>query len=133
MDTSTTFADNLKLPIHRWYRYTAGYSGQWAEDVIRQDYERKGKPKGYEVLDPFAGSGTTMLAADQTGVASLGFESHPLVNRIDAAKLSWNTDALAFAAKGREIAGLAMSIDEPLYEYPPPCGEMLQPGELAGN
>lgn len=130
MDTSTTFADNLKLPIHRWYRYTAGYSGQWAEDVIRQDYERKGKPKGYKVLDPFAGSGTTMLAADQIGVASLGFESHPLVNRIDAAKLSWNTDVLAFAAKGQEIADLAMSIDEPLYEYPPLVEKCYSPENL---
>ncbi len=25
-DYSATFADNMSLPIHKWYRYTAGFS-----------------------------------------------------------------------------------------------------------
>ena len=25
--TSSTFEDNMKLPIHRWYRYTATLNG----------------------------------------------------------------------------------------------------------
>ncbi|MFO1371981.1 MAG: DNA methyltransferase [Candidatus Competibacteraceae bacterium] len=30
------------------------------------------------VLDPFAGSGTTLLAAEAAGVLAYGYESHPL-------------------------------------------------------
>jgi hypothetical protein len=33
-DTSSTFTDNMKLPVHRWFRYSAGFSAQWVESVI---------------------------------------------------------------------------------------------------
>lgn len=130
-DTATTFMDNLKLPIHRWYRYTAGYSGQWAEDVIQNEYMAAGKAEGYTVLDPFAGSGTTMLAADATGVRSLGFEAHPLVNKIAAAKMSWDTDPLAFSDLAHRIAEQAKEIVEPLYEYPAIVNKCYSPENLA--
>ena len=29
--TSTTFVDNMKLPIHRWFRYSAGFSAEWVK------------------------------------------------------------------------------------------------------
>lgn len=116
--TTTTFIDNLKLPVHGWYRYTAGFSAQWAESVIESEHMRVGGDDSFKVLDPFAGSGTTMLAADQVDVSSIGFESHPLVNEIAAAKLAWDTDAEAFAQKGKAIADLAASISDPMYEYP---------------
>jgi len=28
-DYSATFADNMSLPVHRWFRYTAGFSAAW--------------------------------------------------------------------------------------------------------
>lgn len=79
---------------------------------------RTGGKDDFTVLDPFAGSGTTMLAADQIGVSSIGFESHPLVNEIAAAKLAWDTDPEAFAQKGKSIANIAAGITDPMYEYP---------------
>jgi DNA modification methylase len=85
-DRSGTFADNMKLPIHRWFRYSAGFSAEWAKSVIEQ---AKTGPE-LTVLDPFAGSGTTLLAAEHAGVASYGLESHPFVVRIAAAKLLWH-------------------------------------------
>lgn len=129
--TDTTFLDNLKLPVHRWYRYSAGYSGEWAEAVIRREHRAKGKPAGYTVLDPFAGSGTTMLAADMARVRSIGFESHPLVNKIAAAKLSWDADAEVFAGLAKRIAELADTIDEPMYDYPAIVGKCYSPENLA--
>lgn len=118
MNVTTTFVDNLKLPIHRWYRYTAGFSAQWAEETIAQEYNKANRPSEYMVLDPFAGSGTAMLAADQVGVSSVGFESHPLVNKIAATKLAWDTDPESFAKKAKSIAQLALTINEPIYKYP---------------
>ena len=81
-----TFVDNLKLPIHRWFRYSAGFSAKWVESVLKDK-------KSLNVFDPFAGSGTTMLAADAMGVPSVGTESHPFVKRVANAKLSWNFEA----------------------------------------
>lgn len=80
---SGTFLDNMKLPIHRWFRYSAGFSAEWVESVIQEF-----KPS--LVLDPFAGSGTTLLAAERCNVKSFGFESHPFVSRIAKAKLQWH-------------------------------------------
>lgn len=58
--STTTFIDNMKLPVHRWYRYSAGYSAGWAASLIRHWGAQ-------HVLDPFAGSGTTNLAAQEQG------------------------------------------------------------------
>ena len=34
-DTSMTFAGNMKMPIHRWFRYSAGFSGEWVRSLIK--------------------------------------------------------------------------------------------------
>lgn len=88
-DLSSTFQDNMSLPIHRWYRYTAGFSAEWVEQVV-SDYLKNKKSENIVVLDPFAGSGTTLLACDKVGVTSYGYESHPLIHRIASAKLMWD-------------------------------------------
>ena len=82
--TSGTFINNLKLPVHRWFRYSAGFSAEWVRSVLREY-------KPVTVLDPFAGSGTTLLAAAQESIECYGFEAHPFVGRIANAKLAWNT------------------------------------------
>jgi 16S rRNA G966 N2-methylase RsmD len=94
---SGTFADNMRLPVHRWFRYSAGFSAEWVESVVRA-YAGDRPPV---VLDPFAGSGTTVIAAASAGATAVGFESHPFVARIASAKLMWaivQTDALREAA-----------------------------------
>ncbi len=80
---SGTFTDNMKLPIHRWFRYSAGFSAEWVEQLIHE-YSPS------SVLDPFAGSGTTLLAAEAAEVLAYGYESHPFVARIATAKTHWN-------------------------------------------
>ena len=82
---TTTFQDNMKLPIHRWYRYTAGFSGAWVGHLIEQE-----KTFGrHNIIDPFAGSGTVMVESMIHGVESFGVESHPYVFNIAQAKLQW--------------------------------------------
>lgn len=58
-----TFTDNMKLPIHRWFRYSAGFSAAWVEQVITE-------LKPQTILDPFAGSGTVCVSADKLGINS---------------------------------------------------------------
>ena len=76
--------DNLSLPVHRWYRYSAGFSADWVRRLVR---ERSSGAGTYAVLDPFAGVGTTLLACEAEGVRSFGFETHPFIHRIARAKL----------------------------------------------
>ncbi len=85
---SGSFVDNMRLPVHRWFRYSAGFSAQWVAQQITERIQRE----PVHVLDPFAGSATTLVAADSVGVSSTGFESHPFVYRIARAKLLWHHD-----------------------------------------
>ncbi|WP_232507756.1 site-specific DNA-methyltransferase [Ghiorsea bivora] len=91
---SGTFSGNMKLPIHRWFRYSAGFSAEWVESEIRrfeEDTNQKAK-----VFDPFVGSGTTALAACATGNESFGFDGHPFVARIAQTKNLWYLNELEF-------------------------------------
>lgn len=59
-NTTSTFAGNLTLPIHRWFRYSAGFSATWARELI--DRERANGRQ--TILDPFAGSGITVIEGE---------------------------------------------------------------------
>lgn len=83
-----TFIDNMNLPIHRWFRYPAGFSSEWVEKEIAKVFELHNGM----LLDPFVGSGTTVLAAEKIGMPSIGLESHPFIGKIAQAKLAWYTD-----------------------------------------
>lgn len=85
---SGTFVDNMSLPIHRWFRYSAGFAAPWVEEVLSGWCIKPGQI----VLDPFAGSGTVPLVCDRVGVHSIGVEAHPVVARICKAKLLWGSD-----------------------------------------
>src|SRR6266498_2848111 len=90
---SGTFVDNMTLPIHRWFRYSAGFSAEWIEQLLK---EWK-LDSNHLVLDPFAGSGTVSLTCDKLGLTSIGVEAHPVVARIFQAKLYWATSIERFA------------------------------------
>jgi hypothetical protein len=91
---TSNFLDNLRLPVHRWFRYSAGFSAEWVKWLLA---ERKGRE--LRVLDPFVGSGTTCIACDEMGVESYGLEAHPFVHRVARAKLAYTANPERFLAK----------------------------------
>lgn len=93
---STTFVDNMRLPVHRWFRYSAGFSAQWAQSVIQDSGAR-------HVLDPFGGSGTTVVAAEESGVSGIGIDVHPFVSRVANAKLAWRADPDVLRKRGHAV------------------------------
>jgi hypothetical protein len=108
---SPTFADNLRLPVHRWYRYSAGFSAAWAGRVV----EAHGATR---VFDPFAGSGTTLLAAAAAGAESLGTEAHPFVHRVARAKLACRSSPEAYLRLAAEVREAARGVTPALDAYP---------------
>ena len=93
---TTTFASNMALPVHRWFRYSAGFSAEWARSVIQESGARR-------VLDPFAGSGTTVLAAESAGAEGIGVDVHPFVSRVARAKLCWRADDKIFLERAQAV------------------------------
>lgn len=114
-DTSSTFVKNMSLPVHRWYRFSAGFSAQWAQQLI----EKSHVADGTSVFDPFAGSGTTLLAAESAGVQSVGLEAHPFVWRIAAAKLKYRIDPMEYSRFATQVLNKAKSLSPSGKSYPP--------------
>ncbi len=123
---TTVFLDNMSLPVHRWFRYSAGFSATWVEEVIRSVDE----PHSINILDPFVGSGTTCIAAQMVGASSIGIESHPFVARLARAKLSWDTDPAAFIKKAHGVLRAARPPSE-LDKVPPLLEKCFLPESLA--
>ena len=86
--TRVTFADNMDEPVHRWFRFPAGFSARLVRDVM----EALGVGRGRLVLDPFAGSGTTNVVCKSLGIESVGVERHPLLAWVARVKTYWEFD-----------------------------------------
>ena len=110
-----SFKDSLRAPIHRWFTYPAGFSYRFVEVQFRQ-FEIALKDT---VLDPFAGTGTTSLAAKSQGINSIGIEAHPYVHGVAETKLRLNLDTDALKNTLDDIIFRASSDEETLQnEYP---------------
>lgn len=114
-ERSSVFVDNMSLPIHRWFRYSAGFSAEWVEQEIGNALHQG----AVKVLDPFAGVGTTLLAAEHCGVPGIGLEAHPFVYRIARAKLAWREPVENFLKLAREVRSLAQRQQGDHRSYPP--------------
>lgn len=112
---TTTFVDNMRLPVHRWFRFSAGFSAQWAESVIANAHATNPETR---VLDPFAGSGTTLISAENVGVPSYGVESHPFVARVAQAKLAHRSSAAQYRTFATAVLKSAKHRNGTCDEYP---------------
>ena len=102
----------MGLPVHRWFRYSAGFSASWVESIIRA------APGRVVTLDPFAGSATTLLAAEAIGAESWGLEAHPFVYRVARAKLYYRTDPQMYLRKIEALLRAADAAKSELEAYP---------------
>jgi hypothetical protein len=69
------FKHNLILPRHRWFNIKEGYSAKLVQEIFKET----GIKKEDIVLDPFSGSGTTILESSVMGVKSIGIEVNPFL------------------------------------------------------
>jgi site-specific DNA-methyltransferase (cytosine-N4-specific) len=91
-----TYVPNKKLPLYNWFKYKEGFSRELVVQLIREF----GLQAGETVLDPFAGSGTTLLTAKEFGIHGIGIDMLPTAVFVANAKLKeWpDIDALLQSA-----------------------------------
>lgn len=75
-------------PAHAWYRFVLSFPPH----LIRDYLDRFGISRGNCVLDPFCGTGTTLVECQKQGVNSVGIEANPVAHFASATKLSWGID-----------------------------------------
>ncbi len=91
-----TFKDSLRAPIHRWFRYPAGYSYKF----VHESLDLFGVTPADWVYDPFSGTGTTLVCAKQQGINAYGVEAHSFVHWVASVKLYWEFD---FSLLGKKL------------------------------
>jgi hypothetical protein len=114
--------------VHRWVRFSAGFSGAWAQHVI-QSKRMNGDTR---VFDPFTGSGTTLIAAEDAGVPALGVEAHPFVFRMARAKLARRSDITAFRKTSKSVLTRAGTLKPNTERYPKLIRTCYTESALAG-
>ena len=73
-------------PIHDWYRFVLSFPPH----LVREYLERFEAEDGMVVLDPFCGTGTTMVEAKKQGLESIGIEAVPLSAFAAQTKVDWS-------------------------------------------
>lgn len=74
--------------FHRWYRFVLAYSDKLVTDLIgRYDIGSRSA-----LLDPFCGTGTTLVAAKGAGISSVGIDSNPAAVLASNVKTNWDVD-----------------------------------------
>jgi DNA modification methylase len=68
-----TFVPNKREPVYNWFYFKEGF----AKELVMKLIEKYNIRQGQWVLDPFCGSGTTLLACKQLGINSIGFDVLP--------------------------------------------------------
>ena len=80
--------------VHRWYLFPHSFT----DDLVHALIDEWGLNGQDNILDPFAGAGTTLLAAKKMGVPSNGYDLSPL------AILASNTKTAIFSRQRLETA-----------------------------
>lgn len=81
--SQVNYSDDLKKPFQRWYRYKEGFSIELVKRLIKEQVMSE---KG-TILDPFAGSGSTLIGANELGYKGIGFEVNPFSYFLSDVKL----------------------------------------------
>jgi DNA modification methylase len=91
------------LPVHEWYRFVLSFPPH----LVRSYIERFRLSKHHWVLDPFCGTGTTLVECKKNGIPSVGLEANPVTQFVAHTKTCWNIDPEALVTHAKGVAEAA--------------------------
>src|SRR5262249_41280115 len=75
--------------------------------LVRDYVQRFDLSDGARVLDPFCGTGTTLVEAKKLGIASVGVEATPIGHLATSTKVDWACRAEMLRKHARSVASVA--------------------------
>jgi tRNA G10 N-methylase Trm11 len=86
--------------VHDWYRFVLSFPPHLVRDYV----ERFRLAPDTCVLDPFCGTGTTLVECKKLGLSSIGLEANPMLALASRTKVAWDVDPAGLLTHAREVA-----------------------------
>jgi len=103
--------------VHDWYRFVLSFPPHLVRDYLH----RFGMDQNCMVLDPFCGTGTTIVECKKLGIPSVGVEANPFAYFASTVKTDWSPDPDGLLKHAKEVAELASEqLDLEGFEDQPP-------------
>jgi DNA modification methylase len=96
--------------IHTWYDYLEDFPYSLIEEKI---IEYKLKPESL-IVEPFAGSGTTLISANLFKCNAVGFDANPLMTFISEVKTTWDIDLAQYK---NEISNISKKFVKGIHNF----------------
>jgi hypothetical protein len=100
----TTGSINRPFPedgaAHDWYRFVLSYPPHLVRDYIK----RFGLNSSHTLLDPFCGTGTTLVEGKKLGIPSVGVEANPMAHFASLVKVDWSPSPEGLVEHAKQIA-----------------------------
>ncbi len=92
--------------FHDWYRFVLSFPPH----LVRTYIAHFGLTKEHVLLDPFCGTGTTIVEAKLKGIAAIGIEANPFALFASEVKTDWGIDPDVLLEKADQVALTARKI-----------------------
>lgn len=89
---------------HDWYRFILSFPPH----LVREYLEKFGANQNSVVLDPFCGTGTTVVECKKLGIPSIGIEANQMAYFASKVKTSWSPSPSRLLQHSKFIANLAL-------------------------
>ena len=86
--------------VHDWYRFVLSFPPH----LVREYLDVLGARSSETILDPFCGTGTTLVECQKLGIPSVGTESNPMAYFASLVKVDWSVDPNALSHYADEVA-----------------------------
>lgn len=107
--------------VHDWYRFVLSFPPHLVRDYLNRFNINTSK----RVLDPFCGTGTTLVECKKLGIPSIGIEANPIACFASQIKINWRVDPDGLLNHAHKISklvsrrlkeeGIDDTLDMPLF------------------
>lgn len=86
--------------VHEWYRFVLSFPPHLVRDYI----DNFGLNQKHVILDPFCGTGTTLIESRLSGIRPVGIEANKFAYFATSIKLDWSLNSMNLVGGAREVA-----------------------------